>query len=117
MAYSVIKHFMYGLGLLVLLVGIMLPAGACRAQDSRHDGWILPDHYPDRFSGHGCIDRLEGDEIVIDDRLYRLASDATYHTFQNQYASRSHFRKGLRVGFINDANKRIGSLWYIDKCR
>ena len=117
MTYSVIKYFLCRLGLLLLLAGIILPAGPCWAQEARKGGLILPEHYPSRFSGHGCINRIEGDEVVIDDRLYRFAGDATYHTPKAQYSSRSRFRKGVRVGFIETGDKKIESLWYIDKCR
>jgi len=117
MTYLMIKNFMCRLSLLLLLAAILLPAGSCLAQKQRSEGWILPKHYPAHFSGHGCINRIEDDEIVIDDQLYRLAPDATFHTPKSQYSSRSPFRKGVRVGFISTANKKIESLWYIDKCR
>ena len=76
----------------------------------------MPDHYPERFSGHGCLNRIEGNEVVIDDRLYKFASDATFHTPQSPFASRSSFREGARVGFVKSGEKKIESLWYIDKC-
>ena len=117
MKYSVIKNFICRLSLLLLLAAILLPAGDCLAQERRSEGRILPKYYPPNFSGHGCINRIAGDEVVIDDRLYRLTSDTTYHTPKTQYASRSPFRKGVRVGFIRNAGKKIESLWYIDKCR
>ncbi len=117
MTYLMIKNFMCRLSLLLLLAAILLPAGSCLAQESRSEGWILPKHYPAHFSGHGCINRIEGDEVVIDDQFFRFAPDATYHTPKSQYSSRSPFRKGVRVGFISTANKKIESLWYIDKCR
>ena len=100
-------------------VFVILLAVTCSgwAQQKRTAGLILPEHYPDRFSGHGCIGRIEGNEVVIDDRLYRLTSDTTYHTPKSQYASRSRFREGMRVGFIQSAGKKIESLWYIDQCR
>ena len=117
MRYSVIKNFLCRLGSLLLLAAILLPAGSCLAQERRSEGWILPAHYPAHFSGHGCINRVEGDEVVIDDQLYRFAPDATYHTPKSQYSSRAPFRKGVRVGFMSTGNKKIESLWYIDTCR
>jgi Tfp pilus tip-associated adhesin PilY1 len=53
----------------------------------------------------------------IDDQFFRFAPDATYHTPVSQYASRSQFRKGVRVGFISTADKTIESPWYIKKFR
>ena len=116
MRYSTMKYFLGRLGLLLLLAGIIPAAGACLAQEQGNRGVILPEHYPDRFSGHGCIDQIEGNQVVIDDRLYRLAPDATFSTFETLYAPRSRFRKGMRVGFVKD-NRKIQSLWYIDRCR
>ena len=117
MTYSVLKNFLCRSVLLLLLAVIAIPPGSCLAQKATSRGWIFPKHYPAQFSGHGCISRIEGDEVVIDDRLYRLAPDTTYHTPESQYSSRSSFHKGIRVGFISTANKKIESLWYIDECR
>ena len=117
MMYSLIKSMLARLCLALLLVGIMLTTSTGLAQESRDEGWLLPAHYPDRFSGHGCINRIEGNEVVIDDRLYKLAADATFHTPESQFASRSGFRKRTRVGFIANENKKVESLWYIDQCR
>ena len=116
MRYSTMKYFLCRLGLLLLLAGIIAPAGSCLAQEQGNRGVILPEHYPDRFSGHGCISQIDDNQVVIDDRLYTFTPDATFSTFETPYASRSHFRKGLRVGFVKDSRK-IQSLWYIDTCR
>jgi hypothetical protein len=110
------KYFLCRLGLLLLLAGIIAPAGACLAQEQGNRGVILPDFYPDRFSGHGCIDRIDDNQVVIDDRLYKFTPYATFSTFETPDASRSAFRKGLRVGFVKESRK-IQSLWYIDRCR
>lgn len=119
MRNSVIKTLACRTGkLLILATMIMvLPAGSILAQENHSEAWILPKHYPNHFSGHGCINRIEGDEVVIDDQFFRLATDATFHTRKSQYSSRSPFRKGVQVGFICKSNKMIESLWYIDKCR
>ena len=117
MRYSTMKYFLCRLGLLLLLAGIIAPAGSCLAQEQGNGGWIMPEHYPDRFSGHGCINRIEGKQVVIDDRLYTFAPDATFNTPQTLYAPRSHFRMGVRVGFVDQGNRKIQSLWYIDTCR
>ena len=117
MKCSVIKNYICRLSLILLLAAILLPAGDCWPQERRSKGRILPKYYPANFSGHGCINRIEGNEVVIDDRLYRLTTDTTYHTPKTQYATSSQFRKGVRVGFIQNAGKKIESLWYISKCR
>jgi hypothetical protein len=119
MENTVIKFFRYRVAQLLLLAAMimLLLAESGLAQESRNDAWILPKHYPAHFSGHGCINRMEDDEVVIDDQFFRLATDATFHTRKSQYSSRSPFRKGVQVGFSCNSNKKIESLWYIDKCR
>ena len=117
MRYTVIKNFICRLSLILLLAAILLPAGYSLAQERHSEGWILPKYYPANFSGHGCINRIEGEEVVINDRFYRLTSGTTYHTPKTQYASRSPFRKGVLVGFVQNSGKKIESLWYIDRCR
>lgn len=117
MMYSMIKSMLAWLCFFLLLVGIILSASSGLAQENRDGSWLLPAHYPDRFSGHGCINRIEGNEVVIDDQLYTFVADATFHTPESQLASRSGFRKRARVGFIASDNKKVESLWYIDQCR
>ena len=77
MRYSTMKYFLCRLGLLLLLAGIIAPAGSCLAQEQGNRGVILPEHYPDRFSGHGCINRIDDNQVVIDDRIYTFTPDAS----------------------------------------
>ena len=116
MRYSTMKYFLCRLVFLLLAAGIIAPAGACLAQESGNRGVILPDYYPERFSGHGCIYRIDDKQVVIDDRLFGFTPDATFSTFETPYASSSHFSRGQRVGFVK-YNRKIQSLWYINQCR
>ena len=116
MKYSAKKKFLSRVGLVLLLVGIIWSTGSGLLSEGHAAGRILPAHYPDQFSGHGCINRIKDNEVVIDDRLYRFAPDATYHTLTDQYTTRSRFRVGTQAGFVKNDQNKIESLWYIDKC-
>jgi len=117
MKYSIFNNFIFRLDIFLLLAAVLLTVGYCFAQNSHSEGWILPAHYPAHFSGYGCLNRIEGDEVVIDDQFYRLAPNATFQTPRSQNSTTSLFRKGARVGIIITNNKEIESLWYIDKCK
>ena len=66
------------------------------------------------LGGVGVIDRLEGDEIVIDDSFYRLASDVNYYQSHKMltFALRSSFTVGKWVGFKLNDDGKIGALWF-----
>ena len=102
------------IGLFFLTGGIIMLATVCAAQQSALE---LPDYYPQRFSGAGCIDSLTAKRVVIDDGTLKLSPNTTFHTLKNQFASRSQFREGMRVGFIKNSQNEIESVWYIQRCR
>ncbi|MBW1787106.1 MAG: hypothetical protein JRK53_10900 [Deltaproteobacteria bacterium] len=74
----------------------------------------LPGHYPKRFSGMGRIDRISGNEVVIDDSLYGLSVDVTYGTPSSRKGSYHRFRPGTFVGFVVSSKRTIVSLWLIE---
>ncbi len=86
---------------------------AFAGEDVFSEGSAYPEHYPERFSGKGPINRIDRDEIVIGDRLFGLSHGVTYATPTKQHASWREFRPGRYVGYIKDANRRITSLWLI----
>ncbi len=77
----------------------------------------LPDYYPDRFSGVGCIDSLTDKGVVIDDYMLKISPDTTFHTLKSQHVSRARFGVGMRVGFVKNSQNELDSIWYIQKCR
>ena len=91
----------------------MLPT-VCAGQ---HSPVELPDYYPERFSGAGCIDSLTDKRMVLDDRTLKLSPNATFHALKTQYSARARFGVGLRVGYIKNSQNEIESVWYIQKCR
>ena len=105
----------YKIGLIVFIFGLLLiPSSVCLAQQDVED---LPDFYPESFTGDGCIDRITKMKIVIQDRSFRLSPHITFHTPSSQYASRSRFKKGMRIGYIKNSQNEIESIWYIQSCR
>ena len=61
----------------------------------------------------GTIDRIEGVEIVINDRLYNLSPGVRFYTNSKMdtYANRSWFKIGTRVGFQLNDTREITALW------
>ena len=101
-------------GLLCLVVGLVLGVASVGYAQERYKGeWVLPEHYPDGFHGWGRIDRLDTDEIVIDDHLYPLSPSVKFNTATNLNVRASWFRIGDTVGYLADANGLIISLWRI----
>jgi hypothetical protein len=97
-----------------LVVGLVFWCASVGVAQQRHKGeWVLPAHYPDGFHGWGRIDRLGADEIVIDDNLYPLSPSVTYNTASGSNVRASGFRIGDTVGYLEDANGLIISLWRI----
>ena len=66
------------------------------------------------LGGIGVIDRFDGDEIVIDDSFYRLASNVNYYQSHKMvtFALRSSFTLGKWVGFKLDDDGKISALWF-----
>ena len=66
------------------------------------------------LGGTGVIDRFDGDEIVIDDSFYRLASNVNYYQSHKMvtFALRSSFTLGKWVGFKLNDDGKISALWF-----
>jgi hypothetical protein len=63
--------------------------------------------------GIGILDRIAEEVVVIDDVLYRLASDVIFYENDKRYTyiSRSAFIVGTPVGFKFNENGEIAALW------
>jgi hypothetical protein len=102
------------LGLLCFVVGLVLGSASVGCAQERYKGeWVLPEHYPDGFHGWGRLDRLGTDEIVIDDNLYPLSPSVMFNTATSNNVRASMFRVGDTVGYLEDSNGLIISLWRI----
>jgi len=103
-----IRHTSAIIGIMFLFIAVLVCTTSARERTD------LPKHYPDIFSGQGRIDRIEGDEIVINDTLYRLSSYVIFNTPYSMNVSRSRFREGQSVYFILKEEKTIVSIWLIE---
>ena len=66
------------------------------------------------FSGSGYINRIESNEVVIDDCLYKLTNLTTFHTIKGRIWDKSIFNEGNIVGYILDSPEQIASLWIVN---
>ena len=114
MRYAKNKGVLLKIGFMLLCAGLLIPATACLAGESAFN---LPDFYPESFSGYGCIDSINGDRVVIDDRLMRFSMAATFHTPNMPTASWLRFEPGYLAGYIWNDDNEIESLWYIKPCK
>ena len=112
-----IKQVMAGIALALLVAGICIPAGAVAGERKIKGEWILPENYPAGFDGYGYINRLaaEGQEVVIDESLFRLSPAVTYTTLNSVMASSEDFSDGDLVGYLTNSEQEIISLWLIKK--
>jgi hypothetical protein len=76
--------------------------------------WKLPGFYPQGFDGYGHIDRLDMDEIVIDDSLLKLAYNVRYNTPRRKNTTDSDFGVGNVVGYLVNGEGQVVSLWLIE---
>jgi len=65
------------------------------------------------FDGIGVIDRLEEDDIVIDDIGLRISFRVDYYIEPDTVASRQHFKIGSRVGYQLDEEGEVYRLWLL----
>ena len=116
MRYSNLKGALLKMGFVLLCSGMVIPAATatCPAQEGEFQ---LPDYYPESFSGYGCIDSINYDGVVIDDRLMRFSLEATFHTPKKPTASWMCFEPGYLAHYIRNEDNEIESLWYIQNCR
>jgi hypothetical protein len=78
--------------------------------------WMMPDFYPaDGFDGMGLIDDIAVNDgiVVINDSGFKLSPYAEYHTPTYKNAPGALFKKGDKVGYILDSEKKITSMWLI----
>jgi hypothetical protein len=94
---------------LLLQIGVLILAMLILAA-----GEGLAQQEPKILGGTGVIDRFEGDEIVIDDILYKVASDVIFYQSHKlyTYALRSSFKVGKWVGFKLNDDGKISALWF-----
>jgi len=108
------KHIAICVGLALFLLSMALPAGVVQALQGFKDGSVIPGHYPNEFDQIGLVDRIELDEAVINDCLFKLSPGIKYHTPSIENASSAWFKEGKFVGYITNSRREIVSLWLIE---
>lgn len=108
--------FIICIGLAIFFGGLYAPATVKCEEQKFIPEWIMPKHYPpDGFHGYGYIDRISKEEVVIDDDLFKLARSVIYVTPTNKMSSHSNFEPGDLVGYLNNSDSEINSMWLIKK--
>ena len=102
-----------GLGIVIALIFIVSLTDVGLTGERDGGGVALPKHYPHKFAVIGRIDRIAGDEIVVNDSLYRLSPDTKYHTPTAMNVSNVSFHVGSHVGFLANSEKEIIFLWLL----
>lgn len=115
MRHAKIKYILFIIGLVLIIVGVALPASVSYAQRQVKGEWVLPKHYPDGFDGMGHINRIAKDEIVIDDCYHKLSPFVKYATPTRKNTLSYRFRAGDFVGYIKNPKHEIESLWLLNK--
>ena len=69
---------------------------------------------PRVFDGKGRIDRVDGMEIVVGDRLRKFAVAVLFYTKQGKVSSKNQFRKGNMVGYLKNKNNEITALYKLE---
>ena len=97
---------------LLMISSAIAPFERAEAGQSRGEGFITGSSLSD-FDGVGHIDSMEGGQFVIDDRLRELSSGVKYYKPGPIKIPASAFSVGSRVGYVEDRNGRITSLWLL----
>ena len=99
------------LSLLTFLFAVVIPEHA-GARQNRGEGYITGYSVSD-FSGVGHIDDIREDRLVIDDCSKMLSSGVKYYKPGPIGIPLSAFVVGSRVGYVEDRNGTIISLWLL----
>ncbi|RJR22612.1 MAG: hypothetical protein C4582_06355 [Desulfobacteraceae bacterium] len=75
---------------------------------------VLPSHYPEGFDGVGRVERVEGEEIVINDCMFRLSPRFTLATRVSHHAPKELLKVGDLVGFKKNSSREIVSIWILE---
>jgi hypothetical protein len=108
------------IGILILILCLAAPVVLPEASQAQgryfKEEWLgsFPAYYPRGFDGYGRIDRINLEEVVIDDDFFKLAIDIRYSTPLRKHATSIPFEPGRLVGYILNQRREIESLWFIE---
>ncbi len=67
-----------------------------------------------RFDGKGRIDRVDGLEMVVGDRLQRISGYALFYSKQGIPITRNQFQKGDMIGYLKNEKGELSTLYKLD---
>ena len=82
------------------------------AEEEKGEGYKTGNSLTD-FSGIGYIESLDENNWVINDCAREITSSVKYYKPGPKKISKSAFSEGSRVGYVEDGNGRIISLWLL----
>jgi len=103
--------------LLALFVAVFLLGAPLAAQAGvGEEGYPLPDIGTDQIRGEGRIDdiRMEEQEVVISDSLYRFLPETEYYTSTMGGGSIHLFLPGKSAGYIVNPQGEILKIWLLE---
>ena len=109
-----VTHILVFSGMVMCLLGVLLPEGHGHAQRRVKPEVVLPRDYPNGFHGYGRLDLINDKAVAIDDVNMKLAPYVTFHTPREKTASMHSIKPGDLVGYLKDSDNQIVSLWLIE---
>ena len=97
---------------LLAFLSVTAISDRAEARQNRGENYITGFSLSD-FSGVGHIDSMEEGKLVIDDCTRTLSSDIEYYKSGPIKIPASAFVVGSRVGYVEDRNGKIISLWLL----
>jgi len=109
--------------MMVALIGIPVMAPAVSADEELIkilditpviSGELTAEMVPSVFHGKGCIDRMEGMEIVVGDRLMKLSNEVVFHTKKGKVVTRNQFHVGDFAGYLKNKKGDILEIYKLE---
>lgn len=98
--------------LLLAVFSVTVAFESVEAGQSRGENFITGSSLS-HFNGVGHIDSMEGNQLVINDCSKELSSGVKYYKPGPIKIPATAFSVGSRVGYVEDRNGRIKSLWLL----
>ena len=102
------------------VVGLLLTSNPFKAVEMHASSFVFAGElqpkfpgYPECFDLEGNIDSLQGNNIVVDDRLFILSSGAVFHG-PSGLVKQAKFEPGTKVGLKLSGERIISSLWLLE---
>ena len=107
--FQMAGRFLVSIGLTLAFVITAFPMDLAQAK-----GRSLPAYYPPTYDGTGQVDAIKKNrDVVIDDRLMKLAVGVRYYTPRTKWATPASFPRGTPVGYRKNAAGEITGLWLL----